>query len=99
MFVAISKFVIANDMVTEVKTAFKNRPHLVDNVNGFIRLDVLSPCEKPHEIWLVTYWEDEQSYQSWHKSDTYHHSHQDMPKGLKLIPEETELRYFNHICS
>lgn len=99
MFVALSKFVIANEMADEVKTAFKQRPHLVENCAGFIRLDVISPCENPNEIWLITYWDNEQSYQTWHRSDAHRQSHQDMPKGLKLIPTETKLRFFNYICS
>lgn len=99
MFVALSKFVIANEMTAEVKTAFKERPRLVEDCKGFIRLDVISPCEKPNEIWLVTYWDNEQNYQDWHRSDAHRQSHQNIPKGLKLIPQETELRFFEHICS
>lgn len=99
MFIALSKFVIANDMASEVKIAFKNRPHLVENSSGFIRLEVLSPRENPNEIWLLTYWNSEQSYQSWHHSEVYQQSHQQMPKGLKLVPQATELRFFDHICS
>ena len=37
MFVALSKFVIANEMTEEVKTAFKNRPHLVEDTQGVRR--------------------------------------------------------------
>ncbi len=99
MFVALSKFAIANEMATEVKAAFQNRPRLVEESEGFVRLDVISPFEKPNEIWLITYWDDEKSYQNWHRSDEHRQSHQNIPKGLKLIPQETELRFFNYICS
>ena len=53
-FVALSKFVIANDMVAEVKEAFRQRPHLVDDQPGFVRMEVFSPLDRPEEIWLVT---------------------------------------------
>ena len=43
MFIALSQFTIANDMTAEVKNAFVDRPHLVDNASGFIRLEVISP--------------------------------------------------------
>lgn len=99
MFVALSKFIVANGMTAEVKTAFQNRPHLVDNVAGFIRLEVLSPRDNPDEIWLVTYWDAEENYHHWHRSDLHHQSHQNIPKGLKLIPQETEIRFFDHVCS
>jgi len=42
-FTAISKFEVRNNMEDEVREAFKNRPHLVDDAPGFIGLQVLSP--------------------------------------------------------
>ena len=98
-FVALSKFEIANGMIDEVRTAFRNRPHLVDGAPGFLRMDVISPVEAPAEIWLITYWTDEASYRSWHRSHVYRESHGGIPKGLKLRPQGTELRYFDHVCS
>jgi heme oxygenase (mycobilin-producing) len=99
LFVALSKFAVANGMTREVKDAFIARPHLVDSAAGFVRLDVLSPVDQPDEIWLVTYWTDEQSYKTWHKSHTYRDSHKGIPKGLKLVPTETEIRFFEHVAS
>lgn len=97
-FVALSKFVIANDMSGEVKEAFVKRPHLVDSAEGYLRMDVLSPKDTPNEIWLITYWRDETSFKTWHKSHMYHQSHKGIPKGLKLVPTETEMRYFDHVA-
>ena len=99
LFVAISKFAVANGMTKEVKDAFVARPHLVDSAEGFVRLDVLSPLESPDEIWLLTYWQNEASFRTWHKSHMYHESHKGIPKGLKLVPSETEVRYFEHVSS
>ena len=53
LFVAISKFAVANGMTVEVKEAFVKRPHLVDSAEGFVRMDVLSPKDTPDEIWLL----------------------------------------------
>lgn len=99
MFVAISKFIVANGMTAEVKAAFQNRPHLVDNVMGFVRLDVISPHENPDEIWIVTYWIDEPSYQQWYQGEQHQQSHVNIPKGLKLVPKANEIRFFEYICS
>ena len=44
---------------------------------------------------LVTQRDDEQSCRTRHKSHSYHDSHQGIPKGLKLVPEETEIRFIN----
>ena len=99
LFVAISKFAVANGMTQEVKDAFVARPHLVDSAEGFVRLDVLSPVEMPNEIWLLTYWQSEESFRAWHKSHMYRDSHKGIPKGLKLDPNATEIRFFEHIAS
>ena len=58
-FVALSRFVVANGMIDEVKAAFRNRPHLVEEAPGFVRMEVLSPLDRPEEVWLMTYWSDE----------------------------------------
>lgn len=98
-FVALSQFVIANGMMEEVKEAFRSRPHLVDNAPGFIRMDVMVPADSPDEIWLVTYWTDEDSYRVWHRSHEYHESHRGIPKGLKLVPGSSKIRCFEYVCS
>lgn len=98
-FVALSKFVIANDKVAEVKEAFRQRPHLVDDQPGFVRMEVFSPLDRPEEIWLVTYWTDAASFKVWHHSHLYHQSHKGIPKGLKLVPGEQQIRHFEHIAS
>ena len=95
MFVALSRFVIANHMAGEVRDAFRDRPHLVEQAHGFVGLQVMSPVENEAEIWLVTRWTDEESYRSWHRGHTYHESHAGIPKGLKLVPKSTEIRFFH----
>lgn len=94
MFVALSRFTIANDMADEVRTAFRNRPHLVDGAPGFVGMEVMSPLDHPAEIWLVTRWSDEQSYRNWHRGHEYHESHKGIPKGLKLVPGSATVQLF-----
>lgn len=94
MFVALSRFTIANDMADEVRTAFRNRPHLVDGAPGFVGMEVMSPLDHPAEIWLVTRWSDEQSYRNWHRGHEYHESHKGIPKGLKLVPGSATVHLF-----
>ena len=99
MFVALSKFTVANDMAPQIKEAFLNRPHLVDTAPGFLRMDVISPVDNPDEIWLLTYWTDESSYKVWHRSHAYHDSHKGIPKGLKLVPKSAQVTFFEHVAS
>lgn len=98
-YVALSRFVIANGMSAAVKEAFRNRPHLVDGTEGYVRMDVLSPIDRPEEIWLITFWTDEASFRAWHHGHLYHASHAGIPKGLKLVPGETGIRSFEHVAS
>lgn len=99
MFIALSQFTIANNMTEQVKDAFINRPHLVEDAQGFLRLEVMSPSDNKDEIWLLTYWRDEDSFKVWHHSHLYHDSHKGIPKGLKLVPKSARLRFFEHISS
>jgi heme-degrading monooxygenase HmoA len=98
-FVALSRFTVANGMTADVKRAFVERPRLVEGAPGFLRLEVISPLDDPDEIWLLTYWSDEKSFQSWHKSHLHRESHKGIPKGLKLDPARTRLRSFEYVCS
>ena len=83
----------------EVRRAFANRSHLVDGTPGFVRLEVLAPLDDPREIWLLTYWSDEASFQEWHRGHLHKEAHKGIPRGLKLIPGRTEIRHFEHVCS
>lgn len=98
-FVALSRFQIGNDMGEEVKSAFRARPHLVDDAKGFRKMDVMCPQDCPEEIWLITHWDSEEDFRTWHHSHMYKESHQGIPKGLKLVPKSAEMRFFEHICS
>lgn len=98
-FVTLSRFTVANGMIREVRQAFENRPHEVDGAPGFLRLQVLSPSDNPDEIWLFTFWEDEESFHAWHRSHQYKQAHQGIPKGLKLVPGKTSLMFLEQVAS
>ena len=97
MFVAMSRFAVANGMAEEVRQAFRTRPHLVDSAPGFLRMEVLTPRDDPDEFWLLTWWSDEESFKTWHGSHL-HESHRGIPKGLRLLPDRTRIRYFEQVA-
>lgn len=101
MFTVISKFTVKGSMAmtASVKEAFVNRPHLVESAEGFLRLDVLSPQDTPHEIWLITYWKDRASFETWYKTHAYQEAHFMIPAGLKLETGQTDIRFFDHVGS
>lgn len=98
MIAVLSQFRVAGENADAVKSAFLGRPHLVEQAHGFLRLDVLSPRDVPGEIWLLTYWEDEESYRTWHRSHAYKESHQAIPKGIKVVPKSASIRIFDHVA-
>lgn len=100
LFVALSKFEVRTEEMAEaVRQAFVDRPHLVEQADGFVRLDVIRPEENVREIWLLTYWRDRDAYAAWHKSHEYHDAHAGIPSGLKLLASSTQLRFFEHVAS
>lgn len=98
-FMALSRFTVVNGMEAEVRRAFVERPRLVEGAEGFVRLEVLSPLDDPREFWLLTWWTDQASFESWHRGHLHHESHKGIPKGLKLDPKSTRVRAFEHVCS
>lgn len=98
MFVAISRFTLAKRMDEAVDAAFRNRPHLVDQAPGFIRMTVMKPLGRHNEYWLVTHWRQESDFHAWHQSEAYHSSHAGIPAGLKLLPGSTEVMSFEVIA-
>lgn len=98
-FVALSRFAVANGMEADVRSAFQSRPHTVDDVDGFLRMEVIQPEDDATEFWLLTFWTDEDSFRRWHRSHLYSDAHAGIPKGLKLVRGRTQVRYFTHVCS
>lgn len=92
MIVALSRFTIANGMEHEVRSAFIQRPHLVDTASGFLGMEVMNSIDNPSEVWLFTRWSNQESFTDWHKGHDYHESHKGIPKGLKLVPNSTEIK-------
>ena len=95
MFLFVSSFTVANALDDATRNAFLERPHLVDDAAGFIRMEVANPCDDAKEFWLLTWWQDEASFNSWHRSHIHHASHAGIPKGLKLVPARTKMMRFD----
>jgi heme-degrading monooxygenase HmoA len=89
-------FEVANGMAAEVKEAFVNRPHQVDDKKGFLGMKVFTPQENNNEFWVMTTWTDEESYRIWYK-DHMKETHEGIPKGLKLVPGSLKVRFFDQV--
>ncbi|WP_219415564.1 antibiotic biosynthesis monooxygenase family protein [Pseudonocardia nigra] len=49
----------------ELEKRFANRLHAVDNQPGFISFELLRPVRGEERYFVVTHWEDEESFQAW----------------------------------
>ncbi|MCX7165405.1 MAG: antibiotic biosynthesis monooxygenase [Rhodocyclales bacterium] len=92
MFLGFSRFTVANEMGEDVAEAFLQRPHLVDDAPGFVRMEVVRDSEQPDEFWLLTWWRDAESFETWFKSPAHRASHIGIPKGLRIVPGSAEVR-------
>lgn len=99
MHLAISRFTVANGMQQQVRQAFSERPHRVDESPGFVRMEVAQPTSDDSEFWLMTWWTDKESFHSWHHGHSYHESHLGIPKGLRLDPKRTSMVHLDVVAT
>jgi len=93
----ISRFRVRNGLEEEVRRAFLNRPRLVERTPGFCGMNVLTDATDPSVFLLLTRWTDADSFRAWHRSEEHHHSHELIPRGLKLDASFTTLTVGNDI--
>jgi signal transduction histidine kinase/heme-degrading monooxygenase HmoA len=91
MIQAISRFRVRNGLEAEVRDAFFNRTHLVDQVPGFLGMEVFTDTDDPAIFYLLTRWTDAASFRHWHASDAHRLSHRGIPRGIKLDPSFTQV--------
>lgn len=91
MVLVISRFRVANGMDAEVARAFAQRPRLVDEVPGFLGLEVFTEKEDPAIFHLATRWVDEASFEAWHGGEAHRASHAFIPRGLKVDAQFTRV--------
>ncbi len=97
---AMSRFEIKDTAkIGAVREAFRNRPRLVDEAEGFVRLDVLQPQDTPSEFWVLTYWRDRAAFDTWYESPAFKVAHDRLPEGIKLVQSATRISVFDHIVS
>lgn len=97
MILALSRFLVVNGMEEQVIAAFRSRPHLVEGAPGFLGMEVFRDRHDSRAFYLATRWSDERCFREWHGSEAHRHSHQGIPRGLKLDPSFTEVRELERI--
>ena len=91
MVIVISRFRVANGMEAAVERAFRERPRAVEQIPGFLWLEVCVDAADPTLFHLVTRWTDLEAFECWHGSPAHRESHDLIPDGLKLDATWTRL--------
>lgn len=93
MFVVTNRIPVAEGHEAAFEDRFRNRAHLIDRQPGFIKNQVLRPVRRRfnHETgdWeetaeqgfhlVQTYWETEQAFWDWTRSDSFRAAHANRP--------------------
>ena len=53
----------------ELERRFSNRAHTVDGTPGFLGFQLLRPVKGEDRYFVVTHWEDEESFAAWRDGD------------------------------
>lgn len=93
MFVVTNRIPVSEGHEADFEDRFKKRAHLIDSSPGFVKNLVLRPVQRRlnHQTgeyeekqeqgyYLVqTYWESEQAFWDWTKSDSFRAAHSNRP--------------------
>ncbi|MFQ5670726.1 MAG: antibiotic biosynthesis monooxygenase family protein [Acidobacteriota bacterium] len=95
MYIVTNRIPVASGHETDFEDRFRNRAHLIDRQPGFIKNLVLRSVQRrfDHETgewkesgeqgyYLVqTYWENEQSFWDWTRSESFRMAHANRPSA------------------
>ncbi|MFB6456152.1 antibiotic biosynthesis monooxygenase family protein [Chitinophaga sp. Hz27] len=70
-FVAINYIHCNEDYTARFEQLFASRTHAIDTMPGFINMHVLRPAKPEDDYLIVSYWENEQAFKDWTKSEAF----------------------------
>lgn len=83
MYVSLSRLRVAPERADALVRAFRERIQLVDEVDGFLNLEVWQSDKSPDELIMVSRWRDRESFTRYMKSEQHQRSHERIPPDLK----------------
>jgi len=88
MFVAINFISCNDDYKPRFEQLFATRAHAIDKMEGFKSMNVLRPMDNKSEYLIVSYWESEDNFKSWTKSQEFIEGHQRGFEDIKIARAE-----------
>jgi len=80
MIVVSNRLQVAKGHEKEFEERFEGRARLVENMPGFVRLEILRPIKGDYYI-VLTHWRDEASFQAWTESAEFREAHRNRPRA------------------
>ena len=74
-FVAINYVHCNEDYRPRFEELFATRARAIDTMPGFVNMHVLRPAKVEEPYVIISYWEHEQAFKDWTKSDTFQQGH------------------------
>ena len=89
-YVAINYIQCAPEYVQRFEELFRTRAHAIDEMAGFLGMNVLSPQNDDKPYLVVSYWTNEQSFQAWTGSEAFVEGHRRAFEDIRLAKERGE---------
>jgi heme-degrading monooxygenase HmoA len=82
VYVSVSRLRVEASRADELVAAFRRRAHLVDDFEGFLRLEVWRSDRDPEEVLMVSHWESRARFRDYMRSAEHRVSHDRIPDDL-----------------
>lgn len=89
-FTAINYITCKENYRERFEELFKNRAGLIDNNQGFRNMHVLRPNKENDEYLIISYWDSEQDFINWTKSESFIKGHARGFADIKKAKEKGE---------
>lgn len=81
MYVVANRVPVASGWEERFEERFRQRAGQVDKQAGFVRMDILRPCDDDSPYVVLTTWEDEAAFNDWVGSEDFKLAHKNpLPK-------------------
>lgn len=74
-FVAVNYIDCTPEYRNRFEELFGSRTHAIDAMPGFIEMHVLRPAKEGDKYLIVSYWETEDAFKDWTKSEAFIEGH------------------------
>jgi len=78
VIVVSNRIQVAKGHEADFEKRFEGRARLVENMAGFIRLEILRPVKSDYYV-VLTHWQDEASFRGWADSAEFKEAHNKRP--------------------